>query len=92
MKTYSILYPHPYEAKVGDRTEQRTRYINIGRAFPLDGKDGFSLDIALMPPAVPGGQRLILMADESREERERKSEPPAKGASSSTSKTNGGRR
>ncbi|MCH9730992.1 MAG: hypothetical protein K0U84_15160 [Actinomycetia bacterium] len=51
---YNVLYPRNYKDKDGD---DRTEFIRVGVAFPLNDGNGLSAELYL---AMPAGQKLII--------------------------------
>ena len=53
-KTYDILIAEDYE----HQGESRTKFHNVGTAWPLEGKDGMSLQLH---PGIGVSGRLVIL-------------------------------
>lgn len=60
-KTYDILVTEEYESG----GEKKTKFHNVGTAWPLDNKDGFSVQIH---PGVAVSDRLVILPRKPRED------------------------
>ncbi len=67
-KRYVVCWPNEYVDRNGDN---QSEFMKVGAAFPLRDRDGFSVELSLMPPTAAPGQptRLVLFAvDENRDD------------------------
>jgi hypothetical protein len=69
--------------------EEKSSFTNIGVAFPMKDRDGFSLRLHCLPAPVDGEYSILLFPPKPREDRD---QPPARRQEDSYSQQSGGGR
>jgi hypothetical protein len=66
---WNVLYPREYQVQgQGPGPETRTDFLRVGVAFPMQNRQGFSIELFLMPPTIEGRARLVIMPREQSDE------------------------
>lgn len=68
---WNVLFPREYQVQGnGPGPETRTDFLRVGVAFPMQNRQGFSLELFLVPPVIEGRTRLVIMPRENQDDSE----------------------